>query len=478
MSNKRLQDLRAAAKQGDVQAQTELGLAYLKGDGVTKNKRASARWFRKAAEQGFVDAQNHLATAYLSGWGVAKSDREAVRWWHKAAKQGHVESQVDLGEHYEVRGSLKKSAHWYDKAAKQGDADAQYKMGDIYRDGGGVARDRRQAVCWYLKAAKQGHVEAQYNLGCAYALGAEWGNPANSERAYDHWIRTTTEGEVEITRSLLSHSRDGVDENQAESMWWYRKAAAQNHVEAQHALGRHYELGQGVAVDESEAVRWYQKAAEQGDAEAQYDLGRAYQIGKGVAEDISTALHWYRAAGLVHTEAQRELARAYEHGLGIAQDKIEAVRWYRRADEGDRLAQWQPDFLEEAPAKIRKRAEQGDAEAQYNLGWEYFDTDVAETCREGVRWWRKAAKQGNVKAQELLGDCYLKGKGVLVDEREAHMWLSIAKESGSEYAAEILSQDFWYKILSQYEIRLARRAARRKMEKIDRRKAGHKKSTP
>ena len=41
-------------------------------------------------------------------------------------------------------------------------------------------------------------------------------------------------------------------------------------------LGLIYAMGRGVAKDQVEAVKWYRKAAEQNHAEAQYNLGVCY----------------------------------------------------------------------------------------------------------------------------------------------------------------------------------------------------------
>ena len=55
--------------------------------------------------------------------------------------------------------------------------------------------------------------------------------------------------------------------------------------------GRRYELGflyghgKGVEQDHAEAVKWYRKAAEQGHVEAQYELRFAYDLGDEVFGD-------------------------------------------------------------------------------------------------------------------------------------------------------------------------------------------------
>jgi len=52
-----------------------------------------------------------------------------------------------------------------------------------------------------------------------------------------------------------------------------RARAGQGDLTAQVALGDIYAEGDGVSQDEAEAVRWYRLAAEQGNAEAQLALG-------------------------------------------------------------------------------------------------------------------------------------------------------------------------------------------------------------
>ena len=52
---------RRAARQGNRDAQYNLGLIYEEGRGVPENRRLSFRWYLKAAERGDVDAQCEVA---------------------------------------------------------------------------------------------------------------------------------------------------------------------------------------------------------------------------------------------------------------------------------------------------------------------------------------------------------------------------------------------------------------------------------
>jgi len=130
--------------------------------------------------------------------------------------------------------------------------------------------------------------------------------------------------------------------------------------------------------------------------------------------DYATALQeWRPLAEQGDASAQFNLGWMYDKGEGVPQDDREAVRWYRRA------------------------AEQGDAKAQNNLGVMYNNGEgVAQDYREAVRWYRRAAEQGNAKAQNNLGMMYNNGEGVAQDYITAHVWFNIAAANGNTKASE------------------------------------------
>ena len=74
------------------------------------------------------------------------------------------------------------------------------------------------------------------------------------------------------------------------------QVAKQGNADAQFNLGVMYENGEGVRQDDAEAVRWYRQAAEQGLAQAQYNLGVEYETGRGVHQDLALAQEWYGKA--------------------------------------------------------------------------------------------------------------------------------------------------------------------------------------
>ena len=58
----------------------------------------------------------------------------------------------------------------------------------------------------------------------------------------------------------------------------------------------------------------------------------------------------------------------------------------------------------------------------------YFGESVAKDTAEAAKWYRQAAEQNHVRAQDALGDCYYKGEGVEKDEMEAVKWYRRAAE--------------------------------------------------
>ena len=132
---------------------------------------------------------------------------------------------------------------------------------------------------------------------------------------------------------------EGVPQDYAESMRWYRKAADQGHAPAQINLGNMYSLGQGVPRDDGEAVRWYRKAADQGHANALALLGVMYESGTGVPQDYVQAHKWYNLAAARFPASEtknRDL-------VFLKRDAVTAKMTPAQIAEAQRLArEWKP----------------------------------------------------------------------------------------------------------------------------------------
>ena len=91
--------LKAAAEQGDADAQFNLGLMYDAGEGVPQNYTEAARWFRMAAEQGFADAQLNLGYMYDTGRGVPQKRCRGSAMVSHDRRTGISHGSVQSGSH-------------------------------------------------------------------------------------------------------------------------------------------------------------------------------------------------------------------------------------------------------------------------------------------------------------------------------------------------------------------------------------------
>ena len=85
-------------KPADESAQSahEVGMKYLRGDGVKKSYKNAAKWFTQAAEQGLAVSQYQLGELFNKGRGVKRSKKRANKWYRAAAKQGHIKAKNRL----------------------------------------------------------------------------------------------------------------------------------------------------------------------------------------------------------------------------------------------------------------------------------------------------------------------------------------------------------------------------------------------
>jgi uncharacterized protein len=154
------------------------------------------------------------------------------------------------------------------------------------------------------------------------------------------------------------------------------------------------------------------------------------------AGDFATALReWLPLAEQGNASAQYNLGFMYDLGEGVPQDYAESMNWYRMA------------------------AAQGDAIAQNNLGLMYdLGNGVPQDGAEAVKWYRMAAVQSYAIAQYNLGNIYDLGDGVPRDYITAHMWYDIASSNGADDAGK--NRDVLTAKMSPADVSEAQRRAR------------------
>ena len=80
-----------------------------------------------------------------------------------------------------------------------------------------------------------------------------------------------------------------------------------------------------------------------------------------------------------------------------------------------------------------------------------------------MNWYRLAAEQGDADAQYILGFMYHEGKGVIQDNVYAHIWWNIAASQGVKNATK--KRDILAKKMTPADISKAQRLAQKCVKK-------------
>lgn len=107
----------------------------------------------------------------------------------------------------------------------------------------------------------------------------------------------------------------------------------------------------------------------------------------------------------------------------------------------NRIGENQPPQIQDTKIQefLRKKAEAGEAQAQFAVGWTYLtQEDGHQDYQQAKYWLEKAALQGYVLAQNGLGLMYAEGKGVHQDFTQAKYWFEKAALQGNANAQFIL----------------------------------------
>ena len=217
----------------------------------------------------------------------------------------------------------------------------------------------------------------------------------------NHW----GEGHSENRVCLKIQSENGIEiefhGNRDEGSYWEVKTNAE--------FGCRFHLSndecpEPITFNNLHILNDVQIRAKAGDANAQYALGIAYINREDVIQHHANkeSFVWLRkAANQGHWAAQHALGMSYFSGKGVEVNKDEAQRWFVLAETNRKGTMKFTDQEEEA-----------------------IKTPAQEDPVKGLR---EAAEQGNVNAQHNLGVCYDNGYGgVEVNKEEAKRWLALA----------------------------------------------------
>ena len=199
------------------------------------------------------------------------------------------------------------------------------------------------------------------------------------------------------------------------------------------------------------------------DASAQFTLGKDYLLFRG--EPGLAATWFFKSAFLGYKSSQKALSLLYASGLGVKLDEVESSAWLKLSEDiyakshsqimytpADNDGQWnstleRPEVAARVAAirlmitpkpaakKVPVRsdfideAETGEPLAQTNLGLSFL-ADIEEHHADAIYWLKRAANQGEKRAQETLGDLFSTGRAVAKSDTESYKWYILAASKG------------------------------------------------
>jgi len=317
----------------------------------------------------------------------------------------------------------------------------------------------------------------------------------------------------------LDHPKDD-----KEAIKWLRMASDQDHQGACYLLADHLSRDEATPQDCEEVAALRLRNAERGDSNQQRELGLLYAKGKGVPQNWAEAYAWLSLASAggdwaeLYTKerdkiAKKMTAQQIEVGKKRFSELSVTIKPHypeapvsRKVDDASIIAKMIKDRSKASYIiEIRKKAETGDANAQFKLGMAYIrppSPNHPKDEKEAIKWLRMAsdqdhcgahchlaemlsrgdatpqeyeevatlrrrnAERGDGDEQSNLGRLYAKGQGVPQDWVEAYAWLSLASVGGEWADVHVMERDKIAEKMTSEQVELGKKRAKELYAKI------------
>ena len=507
---KAIENFNRACEKGSESAAYMLGYCHREGLGVETNVVKAFEYFKLADERKSLPGAYALGVAYENGVGVTVDYTEALGGYTRACDAewedpltGNTMANAKTG--CDRIGEIGK---YWKSANAENNAEAQYHVGLCFANGTGVEKNLETAYGWYVKSAEQNFTDGIVAMADSLYYGR--GVPEDKAAAAKAYERGDQAENVHATYMLAVSYENGYgfEKNLTTAFAFYSKAAEKEYVgaadaatvialpaqywddamvkkdaTAQYKLGCCYSRGNcGVAKDDSQAFKLFGMSADQGNADALYMVALCYRDGIGTnknGEEQKKAL--FAAATKGHAAALATIGDLYRDGNLVGQDFTTALEYFKKAMAGGLDAAKDSAAQIDKLALYWKAANDGDAEAQLNLGVCYRDgIQISVNDDDAVSWFEKSAAQGNheaehalaemlsrrqpssdatdrkivgllqkavaanhIKAKTLLGKCLYTGKGIDKDyDRAVELWEDAVKSGDLDAKCELAGFHF------------------------------------
>ena len=432
------------AAAGHIPSQYEVGMAYLKGNGVDADVKLAAKWLRRAAMNDHSEAQYILSQLYRDGVGVEKNRKRALEWLKIASSAGVKEAQKELRsmhlsqsvlydmEEYaaETHHQLPLPQSSYSEASTPADPESTEKAATETPSEPAPQQSKRVKT-----HAKQPAATAEAGLV-----------PEPEQPPFD--LQPTSPEEQYILANRYLNGTN-MEKSAAKAAYWFELAAAKNHVEAQYQIGEMYKQGIGVTASVAKAKFWLNKAANADIRKAQISLNELASIStispqpavvktniSGANFNTATEPNHLSPAELhtdMNSRSEKTIDRHPAASLPSRKDNKMQANAAMIGDLGQNKNVSQ--HIDEEIKALLEAANNNDPGAQVKLAEMYRKgRGVERDLFAALEWYQKAAAEGDADAQFHLGDMYKEGLGVEKNNALAIKWFRKAANQGHQTA--------------------------------------------
>jgi TPR repeat protein len=441
------------ANGGNPFAEHELGLRYLLGEGTVADTVKGAYWIKRAAEKDLTAACFNYGILLINGWGVEWNPYQAFQFFLQAAKDSMPQAAHVVGlfftEDLLFERNWDEAYQWIKKSSDANYEPAKKTLKELIEKIPRLKNDSTYADLHANKIDKHNTLDdesAESSIGLVFI---------DFDLAADSTPRITlkdllgdllligeekAKDDLGMTESVIE--KEGIDSLNFSNLIKY---AENGSPEALSLLGYLYEKGVHFKKDLITAAAYYIRAisldsptaksllwnlnkdkdlysdlmisAKQKNPEALfvwYGLNSLEFDNSITKEDAFNLLR--EAVILKYSPAIVELGLCYYTGKYTVMDKNKAVEIWENA--------WKIGIKE---AKLR-------LEAAKILEAETSDYNVR------INELNSSEQNGSILSQAILGYCYEKGIGVMIDKGKAAKYYRLAAHRGSQYAYKELKR--------------------------------------
>ncbi len=386
------------ANKGEAQCFARLGFCYETGY-VKIDIQKAIECYAKASDLGVAAAARSLGDLYYFNTPIEDSEIEnvknALKYYERAFYLGDVQIAKKIGFIYLNNEELKdvpKAIEWYEKGLSLGDYSLNFDLAYVYLNDRFVPHDYKKGLAYLADGVKHNDPESLYMQARIFEEG--WYGIEPDEKTYVKYLKKAAA--LEQDDALLDLGYYYYNKGKYDDALDCFALCELDYVGVYWCIATIYE---NEKQDYQNALFYYRMAAEEDFPDALERLAEAYLGDElGLEKDEATALKLFKkAAKLGNAAAEYNLGMAYACGYyGVTPDKDKAVFWLKKSAKG-----------ENPMACVQM--------GLYNL----YTVKTDKACKKAFEYFQNAYYLGEEEAVINLGLCYLQGKGVERNPKEA-----------------------------------------------------------